>query len=571
MLSIHRCELLDNDTTSQQLYTAPCQLFIDMAPLIFIRLCIFTFINTAVSDCSTRPGIPLQQILLTVFPRGKESRYIMENKCYIAIDLKSFYASVECVERGLNPLDTCLVVADRSRTDKTICLAVSPALKQYGLGGRPRLFEVIQLVRSLNSKRGHSGYSYSAKELNARPDLAIEYLVATPRMQLYLDYSRQVVDIYLKYVAPEDIHVYSVDEVFIDITPYLKCTRMTAHQLALRMIRDVLTQTGITATAGIGSNLYLCKVAMDILAKKMAPDKDGVRIAEINIRDYRQKLWTHTPITDFWRVGAGTARKLEAHGLKTMGDIALYSTQNISWFYRQFGVNAELLIDHAWGWEPVTLAEIKAYRPISHSFSSSQVLPRPYTASEARNVALEMADSLALKLTAYNMLTPKITLTLGYDRTNLANRDTANLYTGVIHTDHYGRPVPYHSHGTINLNPPTMSAQEIYTATGQLFDKIIKPRLTIRRISISMNTMAYENRRFDNMHTPVQLKLSTDYDAQMQNISRQKTELLRELKRQQTILNLKNKFGKNAVLRGLNFTDGATQRERNAQIGGHKA
>ncbi|MDE6299582.1 MAG: DNA methylase, partial [Muribaculaceae bacterium] len=370
---------------------------------------------------------------------------------YIAIDLKSFYASVECVERGLDPLDTCLVVADASRTEKTICLAVSPALKAYGTGGRPRLFEVIQKVRDANAARGNRGRSISKKILDENPKIAIDYLVAPPRMAFYIDYSTRIYNIYMRYVAPEDIHVYSIDEVIMDVTSYLSTYNMSAHQLAIKMIREVLAETGVTATAGIGSNMYLCKIAMDIVAKKMPPDKDGVRIAELDEISYRKQLWEHTPLTDFWRIGHGTARKLALHGIITMGDVAKCSLRNQELLYRLFGVNAELIIDHAWGWEPVTMEMVKAYRPETTSMSSGQVLHNPYSAQNARNVLLEMADAVSLELTEKRLLTDQIVLTVGYDAESLKTPGIYEKYDGGVRIDHYGRRVPAHAHGTVNI------------------------------------------------------------------------------------------------------------------------
>lgn len=382
---------------------------------------------------------------------------------YIAIDLKSFYASVECVERGLDPLDTCLVVADPTRTEKTICLAVSPALKAYGLDGRPRLFEVVQKVREVNRQRGHSDKSYSKRELDADRELAIDYLVAQPRMAHYIEYSTRIYEIYLRYIAPEDIHVYSIDEVFIDVTAYLKSYKMTAHELAIKMIREVLKETGITATAGIGTNLYLCKIAMDIVAKKMPPDKDGVRIAELDEMAYRRQLWEHTPLTDFWRVGRGIAARLAQYGIMTMGDIACCSIEHEDFLYRLFGINAELLIDHAWGWEPVTMDLVKAYRPETNSLSSGQVLQSPYTVTKARNVVKEMADSLSLDLVSKRLVTDQIVLTVGYDVSSLTDPAISGKYNGKVMTDHYGRQVPAHateqSGQTVSLHPQRQSSQ----------------------------------------------------------------------------------------------------------------
>lgn len=483
---------------------------------------------------------------------------------YIAIDLKSFYASVECVERGLDPLDTLLVVADKSRTDKTICLAVSPALKAYGTGGRPRLFEVVQCVRQANYRRGRQGTSSSARELQAHPELAIDYIVAPPRMAHYIDYSTRVYNVYLKYIAPEDIHVYSIDEVFIDATPYLSTYRMTAHQLAMTMIRDVLAATGVTATAGIGTNMYLAKIAMDIVAKKMAPDKDGVRIAELDEMAYRQKLWDHQPLTDFWRVGRGTANRLAQYGIMTMGDIARASHHNEEFLYRLFGINAELLIDHAWGWEPVTIDLVKAYRPETHSLCSGQVLTAPYTAANARNVILEMADAMSLDLISKRLLTNQIVVTIGYDVESLTRPEIRAKYHGPVHTDHYGRPVPQHSHGTINIDTFTSAGSMISEKTAELFDRIINPDLLIRRLSITVNRLITEN---EFRRRPVQMEL--DLFGENQSTRPNERNLERERRRQEAELKIKEKFGKNAIMKGLNWAEGATQRQRNKQIGGH--
>ena len=487
---------------------------------------------------------------------------------YIAIDLKSFYASVECVERGLDPLDTCLVVADPTRTEKTICLAVSPALKTYGLGGRPRLFEVVQKVREVNRQRGHSGASHSKKELDANKELAVDYLVAQPRMAHYIQYSTRIYEIYLHYIAPEDIHVYSIDEVFIDVTAYLKNYRMTAHELAMKMIREVLKETGITATAGIGTNLYLCKIAMDIVAKKMKPDSDGVRIAELDEMSYRRQLWEHTPLTDFWRVGRGIAERLAIYGILTMGDIARCSIEHEDLLYKLFGVNAELLIDHAWGWEPVTMDMIKAYRPETSSVSSGQVLQSPYTAAKARNVVLEMADSLSLDLVDKKLMTDQLVLTIGYDTESLTDKDIRKKYQGKVATDRYGRQVPAHAHGTANMERPTSSERILMEKAGGLFDRIVNPDLLVRRITLSANHLMHEaDIQPDNK--AVQLDLFTDYEKLEKEWKAEEEVLARERRRQEAVLQIKKKFGKNAILKGLNYAYGATQRERNQQIGGH--
>lgn len=487
---------------------------------------------------------------------------------YVAIDLKSFYASVECVERGLDPLDACLVVADSSRTEKTICLAVSPALKAYGTGGRPRLFEVVQKVRSANRFRGNAGKSCSKKELDKDNSISIDYIVASPRMALYIEYSTKIYDIYLRYVSAEDIHVYSIDEVFIDVTCYLATYKMTAHELAMKMIRSVLSETGITATAGIGSNMYLCKVAMDIVAKKMPPDKDGVRIAELDEMSYRYKLWEHTPLTDFWRIGKGIADRLGIFGIKTMGDIARCSIEHEDFLYRQFGVNAELLIDHAWGWEPVTMDLVKAYRPGSRSISSGQVLQSPYTAAKARNVIVEMADSLALDLVDKRLLTDQIVLTVGYDTESLTNKMIKDKYIGKITTDHYGRQIPVHAHGTINIDSPTSSGIVIIEKTRELYDRIVNPNLLVRRFNLSANRLVSED-QCKKQDTHTQLDLFTDYAEQERQRKINEERMEKERRQQETILRIKKMYGKNAILKGINYADGATQKERNQQIGGH--
>lgn len=497
--------------------------------------------------------------------------YIMRQRQYIAIDLKSFYASVECVERSLNPLDVCLVVADASRTDKTICLAVSPALKAFGVGGRPRLFEVVQKVSEVNSRRGHAGKSIYGHQLSHRPELAVDYIVARPRMKLYMDYSARIYGIYLRYIAPEDIHVYSVDEVFIDATAYLGTYRMSAHDLAMKIIREVLAETGITATAGIGSNMYLCKIAMDIMAKKMSPDKDGVRIAELNEATYRRNLWTHTPLTDFWRIGRGIARRLEDAGIHTMGDLARFSLSNEKWLYDCFGINAELLIDHAWGWEPVTMDMIKAYRPATHSLSCGQVLSNAYPYDKAKTVIMEMADNVSLELVEKRLVTDQIVLTVGYDVENLKNPAIRSRYNGRISIDHYGRQVPYHAHGTSNLGRHTSSSRLIRAHVAALFERVVNPNLLIRRLSLSINRLMTETQLQNKKPQAVQLNLFTDYEELMRRKRAEAQWFAKEYRQQQAIIKLRRQFGKNAVLKGLNYADGATQRERNGQIGGHNA
>lgn len=495
-----------------------------------------------------------------------------DERTYIAIDLKSFYASVECVERGLDPLTTNLVVADATRTEKTICLAVTPSLKQYGIGGRARLFEVVQRIRQVNNERRKqapywqfTGESADDNELRANPELAVTYHVAPPRMAYYIDYSARIFGIYMKYVAPEDIHVYSVDEVFIDATNYLKLYKITAHELARRMIGHVLRETGITATAGIGPNLYLCKVAMDIVAKHIPADKDGVRIAELDEMSYRRQLWNHRPLTDFWRVGRGIAHKLEACGMMTMGDVARCSLEKEGLLYKLFGVNAELLIDHAWGWEPCTIAAIKAYRPKNNSFSSGQVLSEPYPFEKARVVMREMADTMALKLVSLRMVAHHVGIFVNYDTTSLKQ----NSYTGDVVSDYYGRLAPKPAHGGALLPHPTSSARLITETAIQLFDQTVNPKLLVRRLTITVNQVVDE----ENVSvTPSeQLDIFTDYEAVARQREAEQTTLDKERRMQEAVLSIKRKYNKNAILRGMNLEEGATARDRNSQIGGHKA
>ena len=494
----------------------------------------------------------------------------MRQRTYIAIDLKSFYASVECMERGLNPLTTNLVVADAARTEKTICLAVSPSLKAYGISGRARLFEVVQRVKEINAqRRDHapgrklSGSSSDDTQVRSDPSLALDYLVATPRMAYYMEYSTRVYQVYLKYFSPEDIVVYSIDEVFIDATPYLSTYKMTGRELAVTVVRDVLRTTGITATAGIGTNLYLCKVAMDVVAKHVPADRDGVRIAELDEDSYRRILWSHRPLTDFWRVGRGTAKKLEAHGMMTMGDVARCSLSNEELLYKIFGVNAELLIDHAWGWEPCEIRHIKAYRPENNSFSSGQVLMEPYSADRARVVVHEMADAVALDLVSKGMVTDQMVLTVGYDRESL--NQPGIEYTGEVTTDYYGRKVPKHAHGTANLGKQTSSGKRITSAVLELYDRIVDPSLLIRRITIDTNHVVRE----EDMKAPEYEQLDLFGDLERSALDRKAEE--KERRMQEAMLKIKQKYGKNAIVKGVSFEDGATGRERNAQIGGHKA
>ena len=502
----------------------------------------------------------------------------MKRRTYIAIDLKSFYASVECRERGLDPLDTNLVVADESRTDKTICLAVTPSLKTYGISGRARLFEVVQQVREANRGRLHDapGHRFSGKscflsELTANPTLEIDYLIAPPRMAYYMEYSSSIYSIYLKYIAPEDIIVYSIDEVFMDVTDYLFTYKLTAHDLAMKIILDVLDTTGITATAGIGTNLFLAKVAMDIVAKHIPADKNGVRIAELDEMSFRRKLWTHQPLTDFWRVGRGYSKKLEEHGMFTMGDVARMSVHNEDLLYQLFGKNAELLIDHAWGWEPCTVEAVKAYRPSDNSLGSGQVLHCPYTAEKARLVLREMAELLSLDLVRKKLVTNQIVLTIGFDVENLTDPARRQLYTGPVVKDHYGRMIPKHAHGTERLETYTSSTKKIINVATTLFDKIVDANLLIRRINIVAGHVLPEDEAPNRSDDCEQLDMFTDYAAVQAQRQKEEDELNRERKVQEALLTIKKRFGKNAILKGMNLQEGATAKDRNEQIGGHKA
>ncbi|MGI6497748.1 MAG: DNA methylase [Oscillospiraceae bacterium] len=503
----------------------------------------------------------------------------MKNRTYIAIDLKSFYASVECMERGLDPLATNLVVADKSRTEKTICLAVTPSLKKYGISGRARLFEVVQRVKEVNAKRlrnapgrSFSGVSYDDTELKASPFLSLDYIVALPRMAHYIEYSTRIYNIYLKYIAPEDIHVYSIDEVFIDATDYLCSYKFSARELATKMILDVLQTTGITAAAGIGTNMYLAKIAMDIRAKHIQADSNGIRIAELDEMSYRRFLWSHRPLTDFWRVGKGYAKKLEANGLYTMGDIARCSLgkstdfHNEDLLYKLFGINAELLIDHAWGWEPCTIADVKAYKPSSNSIGSGQVLHVPYSFDKARLIVREMTDLLVLDLVDKRLVTDQLVLTVGYDRENLEKPETRRLYHGPVTTDTYGRSVPKAAHGTTNLGRQTSSTKLIMTAVLELFERIVDKNLLVRRVNLVANHVVDETAA-KKEENPQQLSLFTDHEKKEQELA----ELEREKRMQQAMLNIKKRYGKNAILKGINLEEGATAADRNKQIGGHKA
>ena len=573
-----------------------------------------------------------------------ENEMTQQDHTYIAIDLKSFYASVECMDRGLDPLTTNLVVADASRTEKTICLAVSPSMKAYGIPGRPRLFEVVQRMNEVNRERSRkisafsekasrsseaageaasdspfSASSCSAPELAADPTLKADYITAVPRMAHYIEYSTRIYEIYLRYIAPEDIHVYSIDEVMMDVTRYLVLYKKTAHELAMEMIRAVLKETGITATAGIGPNLYLCKIAMDIEAKHTAPDADGVRIAELDEMSYRRKLWSHRPITDFWRVGKGTAKKLARYGMFTMGDVARYSLKDEDLLYKLFGVNAELLIDHAWGWEPCTIDYIKAYRPENRSFSAGQVLQCPYEFEKARIVVLEMADAAALNLVEKRLVADQMVLTVVYDKGNLTDPAIREKYRGPVKKDWYGRMAPKPAHGTVNLGRHTSSSRIITDAVLDLYDRIVDRDLLVRRIFLVTNHVieeaepkkvpgkdhplyahadrgknrenhgekdaeveGRENRKTDSGIMPdsgedvqagswQQLDLFTDYEALEEKKEREKAALEKERRLQEAMLQIRRKFGKNAILKGTSLQEGATMRDRNQSIGGHKA
>lgn len=476
------------------------------------------------------------------------------NRSYIAIDLKSFYASVECMDRGLDPLKAKLVVADESRTEKTICLAVSPALKKYGIPGRPRLFEVVRKTREIQRMTGEK----------------IEYIVAPPRMGRYVEVSTQIFDIYLKYVAKEDIHVYSVDEVFMDVTNYLATYKMTAREFAMHIIKDVLKQTGITATAGVGTNLYLCKVAMDIGAKHVQPDENGVRICELDERTYRETLWSHKPLTDFWRVGRGTAKKLEENGMFTMGDVARKSTYNEELLYKLFGINAELLIDHAWGYEPCTIADIRAYKPSENSISSGQVLKEPYTFEKARLVVREMADALSLDLVRKRLVTDSVELTVGYDRICLEIPELSSRYKGSVEEDRYGRRLPKAAHGTQDLGRQTSSTKLITKAVTEIFDRTVNKELFVRRMYVVANHVVKEETVSIGKDVE-QLSFFVDFEAEDKKREEESRELERERRAQEAILSIKKRYGKNAILKGMNLEDGATGAERNSSIGGHKA
>lgn len=505
----------------------------------------------------------------------------MEEKCYIAIDLKSFYASVECIQRRLDPMTAFLVVADRSRTDKTICLAVSPALKAHGIPGRPRLFEVVQQIRQVNARRKLSapdqtfrGATWDAKMLEADPSLELEYIVAPPQMALYMETSAAIYEVYTQFIAPEDIHVYSIDEVFIDATGYLRTYNLSPEGLARKLIKAVLERTGITATAGIGTNLYLCKVAMDIVAKHMPPDENGVRIASLDEMSYRRTLWDHRPLTDFWRVGRGYARKLERHGMYTMGDIARCSLGERGKFYSEellydlFGVNAELLIDHAWGYEPCTMDQIKSYRPQTNSLSSGQVLHQPYTYEKAELIVKEMADLMILDLVDKALLTDQIVLTVGYDIENLTDPERRRNYHGPVVTDPYGRKVPKHGHGTETFPEHTASEKHIMEAIVHLYRRIADPNLLVRRITLAACRLIPEQEKKQQY---LQLDIFTDPVEEQHRQEAEAQRLDKEKRKQKALLGIRKRFGKNAVMKGMNLEEGATTKDRNEQVGGHKA
>lgn len=497
------------------------------------------------------------------------------NKTYMCIDLKSFYASVECRERNLDPLDTNLVVADESRTDKTICLAVSPSLKSYGLGGRCRLFEVRQKVKEVNYQRrknnhyrNFTGKSYIASELNKNPNFELDFIAAVPRMKLYMKYSTNIYNVYLKYIAPEDILVYSIDEVFCDITNYLSFYKMTAEELVMKIIEDVYNTTGITATAGIGTNMYLAKVAMDVTAKKMKPNKFGVRIASLDEMKYKKELWNHKPLTDFWRVGKGYAKKLEENGMYTMGDVARMSINNEDFLYKLFGVNAEFLIDHAWGYEPCTIADAKKYKPSTNSISQGQVLHCPYNYEKTKLIVREMTDNLVLDLVEKHLKTDQFVLTIGYDVESLTTPEIARKYHGEVTLDAYGRRVPKHAHGTANIDHKTSSTKVITSEIMKLYDRIVNPILLIRRLNLTACNLVSE----DTEDEPIieQVDLFSNYEEISKQKEKNLEDEIEEKKIQKTLLDIKKKYGKNSILKAMNYEEGATAKERNKEVGGHR-
>ena len=496
----------------------------------------------------------------------------MQENIYLSIDLKSFYASVECKERGLDPLTTNLVVADSSRTEKTICLAVSPSLKQYGISGRSRLYQVIQKVKEINIERIRRtdnnkfiAASYDDIKLKENNNLKLDFIIAPPRMKYYMKYSTNIYNIYLKYFSKDDIYSYSIDEVFIDVTHYLNTYKMSPKELATKVIKEVYKTTGITATCGIGTNMYLSKVAMDIGAKHAQPDKYGVRISELNEMSYRKLLWNHRPITDFWRVGKGYAQKLEKHYIYTMGDIAKISIENEDLLYKLFGINAELLIDHAWGWEPCTIKNIKEYKPISNSISSGQVLHCPYNYEKTKIIVKEMTELLSLDLVDKKLVTSQIVLEIGYDIDNLINKEISKNYKGEITTDRYGRKIPKHAHGTVNLEHRTASTKIIIKAVMELYSRIVNKNLLVRRVTITASNVVKEEKN-ENMYNFEQVDLFTNYMQKENENQKEKSE--KEI--QKAMLSIKKKYGKNAILKGMNFEEGATTIDRNMQVGGHK-
>ena len=498
------------------------------------------------------------------------------NRIYMCIDLKSFYASVECRERGLDPLNTNLVVADPSRTEKTICLAVSPSLKQYGIPGRARLFEVVTKVKELNTIRLRNttnkkfiGSSYLDSELKSNKDLKLDYIVAPPQMRKYMKYSTDIYKVYLKYLSKEDIYVYSIDEVFCDITNYLKLYKKTPKELTTTIIQDVLKTTGITATAGIGTNMYLAKVAMDIVAKHAEADEYGVRLAEIDELSYRKILWNHRPLTDFWRIGKGIATKLELNGMHTLGDVARMSLNNEDFLYKLFGVNAELLIDHAWGYEPCTIKSVKSYTPTTNSLSSGQVLHEPYTYMKARLIVREMMDSLACDLTEKGFATSDLTLTIGYDIDNLTNPKIYKMYNGPVVKDFYGRLIPKHSHGTIHVDHKTNSSSLLCEKIIELFDHIANPILLVRRINIAACNLVRSD-EIKEEHKFEQVSLFQDYEKERKEKEESRKKEKKDMELQKTIVEIKHKYGKNAILKGMNFEEGGTMRDRNMEVGGHR-
>lgn len=504
----------------------------------------------------------------------------MKDRTYIAIDLKSFYASVECVDRGLDPLNTNLVVADSTRTEKTICLAVTPSLKAHKISGRARLFEVVERVKEINRERRFSApkgkftaKSYIDSELKENPSLELDFLIAPPQMARYMEISRNIYKVYKKYVSEDDIVVYSIDEVFIDATDYIKLYKTTAHDLAMKMILDVLNSTGITATAGIGTNLFLAKVAMDVYAKRITADKNGVRIASLNEKTFREQMWDHKPITDFWRIGHGTAKRLSEYGMYTLGDVALCSLGKKTDFYNEdllfkiFGVNAELLIDHAWGYEPCTIPDIKGYVPTVNSLSSGQVLHEPYDYEKTKLIVKEMADLHSLDLVKKALLTDQIVLTIGYDVDNLKN---GRIYDGEITTDRYGRNTPKHAHGTINLEDFTSSTEEIVSKTIELFERIIDKSLLVRRINLVFGRVITE-KRYSKMQKVTQLSIFNELGEYKVQSELDKKSRDKEKNRQKAVIEIQEKYGKNALLKGINYEQGATTKDRNSEIGGHKA